>query len=130
LYSSPNKIRRIRSRRVRWTGQVTSMGEKGNAYRVLVWGPDGKRPPERPTLRWKDNIKLDLRERGWVDNVTYFWLAWLIITGSGSDDWIYWHFGYNYTYFQSLMTAHNRWLPKVRSVSSWTTSDFSSTVSG
>jgi hypothetical protein len=54
--------------------------------------------------------------------------AWRIITGSGLDDWIYWHFCYNYSSLQSLITAHNQWLSKTRSFPSWTASVFSSTV--
>jgi hypothetical protein len=55
-------------------------------------------------------------------------VPWLIIAGYGLDDWIYWHFYYNYTYLQSIITAHNRWLPKTRSIPYWTTSVFSPTV--
>jgi hypothetical protein len=43
-------------------------------------------------------------------------VPWLIITGSGLDDWIYWYFYYNYTYLQSIITAHNRWLSKAHSI--------------
>jgi hypothetical protein len=55
----------IKSRRMRWAGHVARMGEKGNAYRILVGNPEGKRPLGRPRRRWVDNIKLDLREIGW-----------------------------------------------------------------
>jgi hypothetical protein len=41
------------------------MGEKKNAYRILVGKPEGKRPLRRPRRRWVDNIKMDLREIGW-----------------------------------------------------------------
>jgi hypothetical protein len=41
------------------------MGEKRAAYRILVRRPEGRRPPERPRLRWDDNIKMDLQEVGW-----------------------------------------------------------------
>jgi hypothetical protein len=44
LYSSPRIIRIIKSRRMRWAGQVTRMGEKRNAYRLLVGKPEGKGP--------------------------------------------------------------------------------------
>jgi hypothetical protein len=62
LYSSPNIIRMIKSRRMRWTGHVARMGEKRNAYRILVGKPEGRRPVGRPRRRWVDNIKMDLRE--------------------------------------------------------------------
>jgi hypothetical protein len=51
----------IKSRRMRWAGHVARMGEKRNAYRILVGKPEGKRPPERPRRMWVDNIKMDLR---------------------------------------------------------------------
>jgi hypothetical protein len=55
----------IKSRRMRWAGHVARMGNKRNAYRILVGMPEGKRPLGRPRRRWVDNIKLDLREIGW-----------------------------------------------------------------
>ncbi|KAJ4434206.1 hypothetical protein ANN_22754 [Periplaneta americana] len=61
LYSSPDIIRNIKSRRLRWAGHVARMGESRNAYRVLVERPEGKRPLGRPRRRWEDNIKMDLR---------------------------------------------------------------------
>ncbi|KAJ4446515.1 hypothetical protein ANN_13211 [Periplaneta americana] len=67
LYSSPNIIRNIKSRRLRWAGHVARMGESRNAYRVLVGRPEGKRPLGRPRRRWEDNIKMDLREVGYDD---------------------------------------------------------------
>ncbi|KAJ4428164.1 hypothetical protein ANN_24179, partial [Periplaneta americana] len=65
LYSSPDIIRNIKSRRLRWAGYVAHMGESRNAYRVLVGRPEGKRPLGRPRRRWEDNIKMDLREVGY-----------------------------------------------------------------
>jgi hypothetical protein len=52
------------SRRMRGTGHVARMGEKRNAYRILVGKPEGKRPLGRPRRRWVGNIKMDLREIG------------------------------------------------------------------
>jgi hypothetical protein len=62
LYSSPNIIRMIKSRRMRWAGHVARMGEVKNAYRILVGKPEGKRPLGRPRHRWVDNIKMNLGE--------------------------------------------------------------------
>ncbi|KAJ4450628.1 hypothetical protein ANN_02056 [Periplaneta americana] len=67
LYSSPDIIRNIKSRRLRWAGHVARMGESRNSYRVLVGRPEGKRPLGRPRRRWEDNIKMDLREVGYDD---------------------------------------------------------------
>jgi hypothetical protein len=65
LYSSPNIIRVIKSRRKRWAGHVARMGEKKGAYRILVMRPEGRRPLGKPKRRWEDNIKMDLQELGW-----------------------------------------------------------------
>jgi hypothetical protein len=67
LYSSPSIITIIKSRRMRWTGHVARMGEKRNAYRLLVGKPEGRRPVGRPRRRWVDNIRMDLGEVGWGD---------------------------------------------------------------
>jgi hypothetical protein len=74
LYSSPNIIRVIKSRRMRWTGHVARRGEGRGVYTVLTGKPEGKRPPGRPKRRWVDNIKLDLREIG-VDGANSIQLA-------------------------------------------------------
>jgi hypothetical protein len=60
LYSSPNIIRMIKSRRMRWAGHVARMGE--DAYRILVGKSERKRPLGRPGCRWVDNIKIYLRD--------------------------------------------------------------------
>jgi hypothetical protein len=64
LYSSPNNVTVIKSRRIRWAGHVASISEGRDVYRILVGRSEGKRPLGRPRRRWKDNIKLDLREIG------------------------------------------------------------------
>jgi hypothetical protein len=50
---------------MRWAWHVARIGAPRNAYRILVGNPEGKRPLGRPRRRWVDNIKMDLRERGW-----------------------------------------------------------------
>jgi hypothetical protein len=55
----------VKSRRMKWAWHVARIGEKRNAYRILVEMPEGKRPLGRPKSRWVDNIKMDLREIGW-----------------------------------------------------------------
>jgi hypothetical protein len=74
LYSSPNIVRVIKSRRMRWAGHVAHMGEGRGVYRVLVGRPEDKRPLGRPRRRWEDNIKLDLRETG-IDVAKWIQLA-------------------------------------------------------
>ena len=63
LYSSPNIVWVIKSRRMRWAGHVARMGEERGVYRVLLGKPEGKRPLGRPRRRWVD-IRMDLREVG------------------------------------------------------------------
>jgi len=69
LYSSPNIVRVIKSRSMRWAGPVAHMGEERGVYRVLLGKPEGKRPLGRPRRRWVDNIRVDLQEvgRGYMD---------------------------------------------------------------
>jgi hypothetical protein len=74
LYFSPNIVRVIKSRRMRWVGHVAHMGEGRGVYRVLVGRPEEKRPLGRPRRRWEDNIKMDLRETV-IDGAKWIWLA-------------------------------------------------------
>jgi hypothetical protein len=87
LYSSQSIIRIIKPKRMRWMGHVARMGEKRNAYRLLVGKPEGKRKLGRPRHRWVDNIRMDLGEGGLSD-----------------VDWI------------GLAQARNRWRALVNSV--------------
>jgi hypothetical protein len=64
LYASPNIIRVIKSRMMRWTEIVARMGEIRKGDINLDGNPDGKRPFGRPRRRWDDNIRMDLRETG------------------------------------------------------------------
>jgi hypothetical protein len=73
LYSSPNIVGVIKSRRMRWAGHVARTGEGRGVYRVLVGRPEGKRPLGKPKRRWEGNIKLDLREIG-IDGAN--WIRW------------------------------------------------------
>jgi hypothetical protein len=74
LYSLPNIIRMIKSKRMRWAGHVARMGELRNVYMILVGKPEGKRPLGRPRRRWVDNIKMELIEVGW-DGMDWIELA-------------------------------------------------------
>jgi len=64
LYSSPNIVQVIKSRRMKCAGHVARVGEWRDVYRLLVGKPEGKRPLARPRLRWEDIIKMDLQEVG------------------------------------------------------------------
>jgi hypothetical protein len=80
LYSSPTIVWVIKSRKIRWAGHVTQIGEGRGMYRVSVWKHEGKRPLGRPRHRWED-IKMNLQEVGcgvWTG------LSWFRIeTGGG-----------------------------------------------
>jgi hypothetical protein len=65
LYSPPNIIRQMKSRRMRWVEHVTRMEQERKVYKVLVRKPEGKRPLTRPSLKWKCGIRMNLREIGW-----------------------------------------------------------------
>jgi len=64
LYSSPNTVRVIKSRRMRWVGHVARMGERRGVYRGLVGKPEGKKKLGKLRRRWEGNIKMDLQEVG------------------------------------------------------------------
>jgi len=79
LYSLPNIVRVVKSRRMRWAGHVARMGEGTGVHRVLVGKPEGKRPLGRPRHRWEDNIKMDF---GKWEGVETGW-SWLRIGTDG-----------------------------------------------
>jgi hypothetical protein len=93
LYSSPNIVRVIKSRRMRWMGHVACMEEGRGVYVVLVGRPKGKRPLGRPWCRWEDNINLNLREIG-IDGVNWIQLA---------QDMVHWQ--------ASVSIVMNLWVP-------------------
>jgi hypothetical protein len=74
LYSSPNIVRVIKSRRMRWAGHVARMEEGRGVCRVLVGRPEGKRPLGRPRRNWEDNVKVDFREIG-IEGANWIRLA-------------------------------------------------------
>ena len=80
-YSSPNILRVIKSRRMRWVGHVANMEKRKGLYRIFVGKPEGKRPLGRLRRRWEDNIKMDLQEVGWGEWTGLIWLR--IGTGGG-----------------------------------------------
>jgi hypothetical protein len=65
LYTLPSIVRMVKSRRMRWAEHVARMGEDRGVHSVLVGKPEGKKPLERPSRRWEDNIKMDLQEVRW-----------------------------------------------------------------
>ena len=74
LYSLPNIVQVVKSRRLRWAGHVARMGEERGVHRVLVGKPEGKRQLGRPRRRWEDNIKMDLQEMGGSVGTGWRWL--------------------------------------------------------
>jgi len=85
LYCSPNIVRVIKSRRMRWAGNVARIGEGRGVYRVLVWVPEGKRLLGRPRRRWEDNIEMDLQQvgcggMGWIELAEDRDRWWAIVT--------------------------------------------------
>jgi hypothetical protein len=92
LCSSPNIIRQIKSRRLRWVGHVAHMREEKKVYKVLVWKPEGNRPLWRPRHRWEDGVRMDLREIG-----LGVWIGFdRLRTGTGGGLlWVrWWTFGF------------------------------------
>ena len=74
LYRSPNIVRMIKSRRLRWAGHVARMKEPRSAFKILTGTSTGKRPLVRSRRRWEDNMRMDPKEigintRNWVDSL-------------------------------------------------------------
>jgi hypothetical protein len=92
LYSSPDIIRKVKSRRMRWAGHVARMGGERKVYKVLVGKPEGKRPFGRPRRRWEDGIRTDLWEIG-LGGVDWIRLAqdrdrWRAVVSAVMNLWI------------------------------------------
>ena len=73
LNRSPNVVRVIKFRRLRWAGHVARMEEGRNDFKILIGTPTGKRPLGMPRRRWEDIIRKNLKEigintRNWVDS--------------------------------------------------------------
>ena len=99
LYSLPNIVRVVKSRRMRWAGHVARMGDGRGVHRVLIGKREGKRPLGRPRRRWEDNIKMDLRE-----------------VGGGGGDWM--ELAQDRDRWRALVgTAMNLRVPKMRGIS-------------
>jgi hypothetical protein len=92
LYSSPDIIRQVKSRRMRWAGHVARIGEEKKVYKVLVGKPEGKRPLRRPRRRWGDGIRMDLKEIG-LGGVDWIRLAqdrdrWRAVVSAVMNLWV------------------------------------------
>ena len=74
LYCSPNIVRVIKSRRMRWAGHVARMEKGRGVHKVLVGEPEGKSPLGRPRRRWEDNIEMILRKWEGVVGTGWGWL--------------------------------------------------------
>jgi hypothetical protein len=112
LYSSP--CRMIKSRRMRWTGHVARMGEKRNAYRILVGEPERKRPLWRPRRRW-------VKKLSWRDRMGWIGLIWLRVGAGGGLLWTrYWTFGFHKILESSWVAAQLAGFQEgLSSMSSW-----------
>jgi hypothetical protein len=73
-YGSPDIVRVIKSRSMRWAGRVACMWEIRNAYKIVIRKLEGKKPLRIPRHRWKNNIRMDFREIGW-EGVDWMHLA-------------------------------------------------------
>jgi hypothetical protein len=92
LYSSPDIIRQVKSRRMRWAGHVVRMVKERKVYKVLVGKPEGKIPLGRPRRRWEDGVIVDLKEIG-LGGVDWIRLAqdrerWRAVVSAVMNLWV------------------------------------------
>ena len=98
-HTSPNIVRVVKPRRMKWAGHVARIGEGRGVHRVLVRKPEGKRPLGRPRRRWEDNIQMDLQE-----------------VGGGCGDWM--ELAQDRERWRALVgTVRNLRVPKMRGIS-------------
>ena len=99
MYSLPNIVPVVKSRRMRWAGHEARTVEERGVHRVLVGKPEGKRPLGRPRHRWEDNIKMDIQE-----------------VGGGCGDWM--ELAQDRDRWQALVNkVMNLWVPKMWGIS-------------
>ena len=85
LYSLPNIVRVVKSRRMRWAGHVAGMGEDSGVHRVLVGKSEGKRPLGRPRRKWEDILRWIFRK---LEGVVGTGWSWLRIGTGGGHLWV------------------------------------------
>ena len=91
LYLSPNLVRAIKTRRLRWACQIAGKGEGGGAFKILMAKPTGKKPVQRSKGRWEDNICMDLTEIGILRGIWFIRLRigiigeWRALVNAGSN---------------------------------------------
>jgi hypothetical protein len=86
LYSSPNIVQVVKSRRMRWAGHVAHMGEDRGVHRVLVGKSEGKMPLRRPRRRWEENIFRWIFRK--LEGVVGTGWSWLRIGTGGGHLWV------------------------------------------
>ena len=97
LYTSPNIVQVIKSRRMRWARHVARMGEERGVYSVLVEKHEGRRPLGKPRRRWVDNIRMDLQEvlcgyMGWIE-LDQDRERWRTLMSAVINLWVPWNAG-------------------------------------
>ena len=73
MYHSPKRVKFIESITLRWTGNVARLEEGRSSFKILTGKPTGKKTLGRPSHRWEDKVRMDLKEivvntRNWIDS--------------------------------------------------------------